>query len=161
MLYINNNQLHKVVIVPYRFGSIDDITGITYTINGDHLDDIIDDDIKEIYAPSRRITDVAYLESSNDLIMSYAPDIDIQQYDPVNLNSDIAVYTYNNSIDEFSFLNSYVTNQPPFYTTVYDTNTSIQMLVVTPTVITDLPNTVLISKKDQIVKIHWGVRDGC
>lgn len=152
MLYIYDNPVHKIVLAPYRrpLGSSGHFEAKLFVIDGDHTNNPDNTNINVIDAPSKGILDIAYLEGSDDLICSYAPDEDVQISPPPGEDySDIAIYSHDNG--NFSYKTAFSTNQIP-NTSIYDTNSSIQLLAVEP-------SEILVSKKDQIVKLSYNANN--
>jgi len=146
MLNINNSVLHKIIVFPYRYPSSTVETPKFCVIDGNHTNLPNSVQYQLVDSPSKRILDATYLEGNNDLILCYAP-IDEEIVNTNNYNTDIAVFNYVNGDFvpgvpfAFNTDNSLVTSNE------YDVNYSLKLLK------TD-PNTVLINKKDEIVKFQ-------
>ncbi len=139
-------NLNKIVIVPYRrpLDGNSTFEGYCYIIDGNSTNDI-----QELYAPSKTVLDVEYMESSHDLIMSYLPNDDIQPTpNGVEGGSDISIYRYDGSSYDFEYC--FTTDIEP---SLNDTNSSFNILVAPN-------NKVFINKKDQIVKLSYNSSDG-
>ncbi|MEA3478158.1 MAG: hypothetical protein U9R60_08265 [Bacteroidota bacterium] len=152
MIYINSDELggiHKIIALPYRYkfmdlkqGAVPDI----FMINGDHGPNPNTLHLETLPAPSEKILDAVFLEgSSNDLVISFAPDPQelVQPY--ANEGDDIAIYEYLNN--QFTHSQSINTNYPST-TTDFDINSSLKLLKFND-------NHLLISKKDEIVQLYY------
>ncbi|MDT8394424.1 MAG: T9SS type A sorting domain-containing protein [Bacteroidales bacterium] len=159
LLYINENGVHKIVALPYRIPFAIPISGEQsdiFIIDGNHDNytnpQTPDPYITQLESPSHRITDAVFLAGNNDLIVSYAPD-ENEVINDSNLGTDhdIAIYHYDPNyqpLGGFDPPEIFNTNYEPSIHD-YDINVSINLLK------TD-NNNVLISKKDEIVKLSFG-----
>ena len=144
MLYVKDDivGIHKIIALPYRYPSAFTPNPKFYVIDGGDSSDL-----QIIGAPSKRILDGVFLPGSQDLILSYAPDTSEIIYSIGGSNTDIAIYHYDSITNSFDTVptDTINTNQSQEISE-YDKNGSLKLMTVDA-------NTVLISKKDEIVKL--------
>ena len=138
MLYINETNIHKILIFPYRYPS-----GVVPSPRFCVIDGT-SDAVEFIDAPSSRIMDAAYLEDHNRLVLCYSPDeknIEVDKYE----NSNLAIFQYN----QVTFIEPsdddgeiYTDTDSPL-TSVFDLNASFDLTKLNG-------STALVSNKDGI-----------
>jgi len=151
LLYIHNNQIHKILALPYRLP----FTGNNYAyeppmeanikfyvIDGDENDPFVVDSVS---APSKRIMDGVFLTGANDLILCYSPDYYIQDYYPVDPESDVAFYHFNG--EYFNYQGWLKTNGFPQY------NSSVQMMNRPLKMFINNSNSLIIGKTHEVVRL--------
>ncbi|PIY33341.1 MAG: hypothetical protein COZ08_05370, partial [Bacteroidetes bacterium CG_4_10_14_3_um_filter_42_6] len=140
VLYINENGLNKIVILPYRY-----FMGV---VNNPRFC-VIDgntNQAKFVACPSKRITDAVFLGQNNDLVLSYAPNND-EIFDPQYENSNIAVLRYNPSTLIFDPLQHF-DNDNSISTSAFDLNVPFNLTMVNN-------STAMIIKKDGVAKLQY------
>ncbi len=142
MLYIDDGSIKKVMALPYRYPG--------YSLN-DPVNDPAKIYMLDAYTlaessfevPNQRIFDATYINSSNNLVLSYSadPEDKILSTDP---DSDIAYAQFNTSTQTFN----------PF--TIISTNTGTQapgIDVNSSTHLTTINGQILVSKKDEVLPL--------
>ncbi|MCF6341365.1 MAG: T9SS type A sorting domain-containing protein [Bacteroidales bacterium] len=148
MLYVKNDSIgiHKIIALPYRFPSMvlqENKTPKIFVIDGDgHADSV---SVQQLDSPSKKILDGIFLPASQDLIVSYAPDISEIIQPGI---SDIAVYHYNSITDSFDTIPTTFSTDHADSTGPFDINSSFRLLPFGE-------SKVLVSKKDEIVKLDY------
>jgi hypothetical protein len=142
MLYIHEGNLHKIIVLPYRYPS-----GVVpepkfCVIDGDNHDDV-----KYVTSPSKRIFDAAYLGENQDLVLCYAPDNnEIVGY--IYQNTNVAIFHYNPTLENFVSTDDNFTEDFSIKTSDFDINASICLTKLNY-------SSALISKKDGIAKLEY------
>ena len=148
LLYINEGGCHKIIALPYRYPSSSPKEGVEadfISLNGNHTSTIVLADFNRYAVPSQRITDAAFISGNSDLILSYAPDDnEVTYHNQLEFDHDIVAYHYENGV--FIKTQTLRTNQT-VATSDFDINASLRLLPIDNT-------TLLISKKDEILKLH-------
>ena len=143
ILYINENNIHKIIVFPYRY-----FTG-TVPKPRFFVIDANTNIAKPVTSPCKMITDAVFLGQNNDLIISYSPNndeiegttLDPHLYD----NTNIFIYRYN-FVDNIFEPIQWFDNNNSVSTSAFDLNASLHL--------TKLNNsTAIISKKDDISKL--------
>lgn len=151
MLYLNNENVHQIIALPYKFPSSKLEEGyfpLVFILDGD-WNGTGTVPYTTFIAPSEEIYDGIVLHHEgqsdlDDLILSYAPVTDIYLTYP---NTDIAIFRYNAS--------GYYEPKQHFLTenslkiSEYDINSSFKLLNI------DNANSLLIGKKDGVSKIMY------
>ena len=119
LLYIRGNDIHKVVAFPYRLpqGNPEEL-GMEYNVKF-HIIDGNDNSVDSILSPSKRIMDAVYNYSDDDLIISYSPNEDYLQTEVVSLNTDIAIYSFNDGFPSYPTSSLLTNTLPPYITDTY------------------------------------------
>ena len=147
MLYINDqgNNIHKVLVFPFRY-FVGEVESPKFYMIDCESNVFIDDDDRIVNSASKKILDAVYLEGTQDLVLSYAPDDEIVY---ANANTNVAVYTYNTGTKTFVISGDQFTddNSAP-KTSDFDINAALQLTKLNST-------TALISKKDGIAKLEY------
>ena len=151
MLYINNISPHKIIALPYRYPSTTVTNPKFCVIDGDHTN-VASTVNSEIFdSPSKRILDAVFLKGTNnqpnDLILSYAPE-NSEIPDNNNHGTDIAIFHFNGTTFVPGTPFTYNTEHSINTSIAYDINSSFKLIKVDA-------NTVLVGKKDEIVKLSY------
>jgi hypothetical protein len=149
LLYINDGPLNKIVALPFRLPFEGDAnqyeppmeTNISFYIIDVNNPSVFD----SVPAPSKRIMDGVFSITNDDLILCYSPDYFIQDYYPVNPESDVAFYHFYG--DNFNYSGCLVNNDYPQY------NGSTQMMNRPRKMFINQDNSTIIGKTHEVWKL--------
>lgn len=139
LVYLNEDGIHKLIALPYRYPSSVLNTGKSPLI---YIFDCDTYGVETITSPNKRVTDAIYLDNTNDLVISYSanPNEQLSTVDIGVYNFDPASPGWLNNIASFNTNNG--------------SNTTVGIDVNTPTNLLKVNNAALISKKDEIIKLY-------
>ena len=151
MLYINQTDINKILVFPYRTPTDNvepdedypvhfyEIDGTDPTVSGWGTNN------HTIVAPHKRILDAAFLPGQDDLIVCYSND-DLNNIGAAS-NTDIAIYSYNSTDDNFG-------SAATQYLNTNDAPGENPLGLNRPLKLHAKDNYALMSKKDEIIKIY-------
>ncbi len=154
MLYVKENNIHKIIALPYRYPSASLAQGKTpkiYVIDGEHNSNAGSITYQTLNSPSKQILDAVFLTGSESMIVSYAPDTSELMQTGL---SDVAVFNFDALTNTFSTsANKIINTNKSESFSEYDINASFKLLTIDQ-------NNILISKKDEIIKFTYNQSDG-
>ena len=127
LLTVKKSGVHKILAFPYRLpGSGVEPDGYPikfYVIDGDNLSFTCD----SVIAPSKRVIDAAFINSSNNLVLTYANDI-VNSNDTNVANADVAFYSFNQGVFVPQYGWNLQTNAYPQYDEQYNYNYPLKII---------------------------------